>query len=316
MIRAIICFLASVLTALQVFFLYTGVQGLCFNDGCAIVDSMTKVSPLIFNIAGFLYFQTLFWLFLVGRNGFEYFHKFARLLLLAGLATEAVLVFFQHSIATVFCSYCLVVCAIIALLNLCCGLRQLLRGLVICVAVLAACYSLQFDHPAKGGGASLDSGSMAMVRGKKDGAQLYLFFSASCSHCEKVMEEIDSNNTCNVRFNPIEKIDKFVVREAIMFDDYTPKINRAFLQDISINEVPLLMAKGEEEILLLKGEQHIREYLQKTCRSSSNTNLSGISSSNLSSGNTHFPAGLKSKDESCSLDTDCDTSVAPSGTGQ
>ena len=315
MIRAIICLLASALTALQVFFLYTGVQGLCFNDGCAIVDSMTKVSPLFFNIAGFLYFQALFWLFLAGRNGLEYFHKLARLLLLAGLAAEAVLVFFQHSIATVFCSYCLVVCAIIALLNLCCGLRQLLRGLAIGGAVLAACYSLQFDHPAKGGGASLDSGSMAMVSGKKDGANVYLFFSASCSHCEKVIEEIGSNNTCNVRFNPIEKIDKFVVRDAIMFADYTPKVNRDFLQGISINEVPLLIAKGEEEILLLKGEKHIREYLQKTCQQSSNANLNGIST-NMLSGSKYFPERQKSKDESCSLDTDCNTSVGPSSTSQ
>lgn len=315
MIRAIICFLASVLTALQVFFLHTGVKGLCFNDGCEIVDSMTNVSPLFFNIAGFFYFQALFWLFWRGRNGLEYWHKLARLLLLAGLAAEAVLVFFQHTIATVFCSYCLVVGAVIVILNLCCGLRQLLRGVVISSAVLTACYSLQFDHPAKAGGTSLDSGSMAMLSGKKENGRLYLFFSASCSHCEKVIEDIGSDTMCTVRFNPIEKIEKFAVREAILFTDYDPKVNRAFLQGLAINEVPLLVAKDEEQILVLKGEKRIREYLQKTCRQSSSLDPSGTSKS-MSPGYKYFPEVQKSKEDACSLDTDCDPSATPSATGQ
>lgn len=315
MIRAIICFLASALTALQVYLLHTGVKGLCFNNGCEIVDSMTKVSPLFFNIAGFFYFLTLFWLFLGGRNGLDYLYKLARLLLLAGLAAEAVLVFFQQSIATVFCSYCLVVCAVIVILNLCCGLRQLLRGMVISFAVLAACYSLQFGHPAKGNGASLDSGSIAMVNGKRDGGRIYLFFSATCSHCEKVIEEIGSDNICTVRFNPIEKIDKFAVRDAVLFGDYNPKVNRAFLQGLSINEVPLLVATDEEEMLILKGEKHIREYLQKTCRQSSNVDFRNTLKS-MSPDNKYFPQVHKSKEDACSLDINCDTSVAPSATSQ
>ena len=315
MIRAIISFLASVLTVVQVVLLRTGAKGLCFNDGCAIVDTMTNISPLFFNIAGFLYFQTLFWLLLGGRNGSEYWHKLARLLLLAGLAAEAVLLFFQHSIATVFCSYCLVIFAIIALLNLCCGLRQLVRGVVIFVAVLGACLSLQFGPSAKGGGASLDSGSMAMVTGKGDDGRLYLFFSASCSHCEKVIEAIGSDNICTVRFNPVEKIEKFSVRGATLSPDYEPKVNRTVLQSLSINEVPVLIAKTEEEILVLKGEKRIGEYLQKTCRQSSNVDFSGTSQV-LPPGYNIFPEVQKSKEDACSLDTDCDTSVAPNAIGR
>ena len=59
MIRATIAFLASVLTAVQAFSIYIQGQALCFNNGCAIVDSLTTVSPLFFNIAGFLFFQIL-----------------------------------------------------------------------------------------------------------------------------------------------------------------------------------------------------------------------------------------------------------------
>ncbi|MFH0783789.1 MAG: hypothetical protein V2B20_17795 [Pseudomonadota bacterium] len=309
MIRAIISLLASVLTAAQVVLLRTGAKGLCFNDGCEIVDSMTNISPLLFNIAGFLLFQSLFWLFLSGRNGSEYWHKLARLLLLASLAAEAVLVFFQYSIAMVFCSYCLVIFFIIVLLNFCCGLRQLARGIVIFIAVLAACLSLQFGPPATGRAVSLDSGSMAMVQGKKDGIKLYLFFSASCRHCEKVIETIATENLCTVGFNPIERIEKFVLKDAVLLPEYDPKVNRTVLRSLAINEVPVLMAKAEDETLVFKGEKRIREYIDKTCRKSRNTDYSGTSNT-ISPGYSFLHELQKSQEDACSVGTDCDT-IAP-----
>lgn len=315
MIRAIISFLASVLTAAQVVLLHTGAKGLCFNDGCEIVDSMTNVSPVVFNVAGFLFFQILFWLFLRGRNGFEYWHKLARLLLLAGLAAEAVLVFFQHSIATVFCSYCLVIFAVIALLNLCCGLSQLISGVVIFVAVLAACFSLQFAPPSIARGTSLDSGSLAMVNGKRDGVRLYLFFSASCGHCEKVIEAIGTDNICTVRFNPIEKIEKFAVPAMVRFADYDPQVNRSLLQSLSIDEVPVLMAKVEDEMRIFKGEKRIREYLEKTCGRSRGVDYGGTSNS-ATPGYIFLPGVQKPGGDACSVNTDCDTNAAPISPGQ
>ncbi len=315
MVRAIISFLASVLTAAQVVLLNTGAKGLCLNDGCEIVDSMTKVSPLVFNIAGFLFFQALFWLFLRGRKGSEYWHKLARLLLLAGLAAEAVLVFFQYSIATVFCSYCLVILAFIALLNLCCGLRQLVRGVVIFVAVLAACFSLQFVPPSITKGTSLDAGSLAMVKGKKDESKLYLFFSASCSHCEKVISSIGADNICNVRFNPIEKIETFAIADMVKFADYNPQVNRAFLQNLSIDEVPVLMVKADDETHVFKGEKRINEYLEKTCRRSRNVDYSGMSNG-MAPKTTFLPEVQRPVDDACSVSTDCNTNIAPSTTSQ
>jgi hypothetical protein len=156
---------------------------------------------------------------------------------------------------------------------------------------------------------------MAMVSGKSDGGRLYLFFSASCSHCEKVIEEIGSDNICTVHFNPVEKIEKFAVREATLFNDYEPKVNRALLQSLSINEVPILMAKAEEEILVLKGEKRIREYLQRTCRQSRNLDFGGTSQS-MPSGYNFIPKVQKPEEGACSLDTDCDPRVAPSAIGQ
>jgi hypothetical protein len=297
-----------VLAAVQIVFIYTGAQGLCFNDGCEIVDSMTNFSPLSFNIAGFLFFQTLFWFFLRGRYGSEYWHKLARLLLLAGLVAEAVLVFFQHSIATVFCSYCLIIFAVIVLLNLCCGLRQCIRGVVLFTAVLVACFSLQFRAPVSGG--SLESGSIAMVTGNRDGIQLYLFFSASCGHCEKVIEAIGTDNICDVRFNPIEKIEKFDVPGAIHFPDYDPEINRSLLNSLAIKEIPVLVAMGPDETLVLKGENRILEYLVKVCRQTGGKVYNGTS--NIGQSGTAFLPGLeKMEDDGCAVNVECDKKVSP-----
>jgi hypothetical protein len=315
MIRAIISFLASALAAVQLFLLNSGREGLCFNDGCAIVDSMTSVSPLVFNLAGFCYFQTLCWLFYRGRKGSEYWHKLARLLLLAGLAAEAVLVFFQYSIATVFCSYCLIIFALIVLLNLCCGLRQLLRGIVIFVAVLVACFSLQFGAGSSGKEKRLDAGSIATLTGKEGGKQLYLFFSASCSHCEKVIESLAADMTCTVRFNPIENIENFSVPQAILMPRYDAQINRNLLQSLSLREVPILLVQGEDEQLLLKGESRIREYLETSCKENQIIDYSGTSKSSFSP--TAFLPGMQSSaDNSCKVDTDCEPQEPPPITNQ
>ncbi len=315
MIRAIISFLASALAAVQVFLLYSGREGLCFNDGCAIVDSMTSVSPLIFNLAGFGYFQTLFWLFYRGRKGSEYWHKLARLLLLAGLAAEAVLVFFQYKIATVFCSYCLIIFALVVLLNLCCGLRQLLRSIVIFSAVLVACFSLQFATGSSGKEKGLDAGSIAMLPGKEGGGQLYLFFSASCSHCEKVIESLTADMTCTVRFNPIENIENFSVPRAILMPKYDAQINRNLLQSLSLREVPLLLVRDEDEQRFLKGEGRIKEYLETSCKEKPSIDYGGTSKSSFST-SAFLPGMQNSADNSCTVDADCGPEAPPPTTGQ
>lgn len=309
MIRAIISFLASVLAAVQAVLIYSGTKGLCFNDGCEIVDSMTNISPLYFNLAGFLFFQTLFWFFLRGRYGSQYWHKLARLLLLAGLAAEAVLVFFQYSIAAVFCSYCLIIFAVIVLLNLCCGLRQAVRGMVLFTAVIATCFSLQFRAPAKSGG-TLDAGSIAMVSGDRDGIRLYLFFAASCGHCEKVIEAIGTDNSCVVRFNPVEKIEKFDLPGAVLFPDYDPQINLALLGSLAIKEIPVLVAMGPDESLVLKGEARILKYLEKTCRQSHAKAYQGTSEIGQT-GAVFLPGLGKTEDDGCAVSTDCDQKISP-----
>ena len=69
MIRIIVAFLASVLTGVQTYLIYTQGKAFCFNSGCEIVESLTVVPSLYFNVAGFLFFQLIFWCLLWGRNG-------------------------------------------------------------------------------------------------------------------------------------------------------------------------------------------------------------------------------------------------------
>lgn len=303
MIRVIIAFLASIFTAVQIVLIYTKGKGLCFNNGCEVVDSLTTVSPFFFNIAGFVFFQTLFWCLLWGRNGSEYWHKFARLLLLAGLATEAVLIFFQYSIAAVFCSYCLVIFSIILLLNILCGLRQIFCGAVLFFAVIVTCFCLQFR--AVGSGGSLDMGSIAMTPGEKDGAELYLFFSSTCRHCEKIIDILREENTCSVRFNPVERIDSFSFSGAKDFTEYDPMINFNFLKHLSIKEVPALVVKEEHKSLVIKGELAIREYLDQNCRKRIVEDYSGTTSV-TPSGYDFLSSAQASTDDACEVATDCD----------
>jgi hypothetical protein len=302
MIRAILALLASILTAAQAFFIYTTGQTICFNEGCAIVDSLTTVSPLYFNIAGLVFFQILFWCLLWGRDGSEHWHKVARLLLLAGLAAEAVLVFFQYAIATVFCSYCLVILAFIVLLNILCGPRQVFRGIILFSAVTVACFSLQFRTAASSG--ALDEGSLAMVSGEQKKARLYLFFSATCAYCEKVIETLREENSCTVRFNPIERIENFTFPGVEFSAEYFPEINLNFMKSLSIKEIPVLVAVEQQKILVVKGEQGIRQYLDENCRETAAIDYSGTS--RVGPDEFRILPGGDLGDDACSVATDCD----------
>ena len=137
MIRAIVAFLAGVLTAVQALLIVAGREGICLNEGCEIVDKFPKLPSLYFNIAGCIFFFILSWCFLKGRKGPEYWHQFAEVLLLTGLAGQGVLLFFQYSIVTAFCSYCLIIFSTILLLNFLCGVRQLFTSVTIFIAVFA-----------------------------------------------------------------------------------------------------------------------------------------------------------------------------------
>jgi len=310
MIRLIIALLASVLTGVQTYLIYTQGQGYCFNEGCEIVESLTKVPALYFNVAGFFFFQVVFWCLLWGRKGSEYWLKFARIMLMAGLMAEAVLLFFQHSIAQAYCSYCLIVCGCIVLLNVLSGLRQVFRGLVLASAVLVACFSLEFNV----GGAGpqpLDHGVIASVAGETGRPSMHLFFSATCPHCEEVIEALDGGNVCAMNFNPIEHLDSFHFSGAEIRPDYDPSVNLGFLKNLSINEVPVLVAYEEGGIQVIKGKTRILSYLGEECRQEVSIDYSTGYSSSPAINYTETSGFLNLEEEGCSVDEDCEDPEVP-----
>ena len=296
------------LTAAQI--VYSSIHGeiLCLNEGCEIVERLTRVPPVLFNLAGCLYFTGIFWCLWRGRDGQRFWLSLARLLLLVGLAAEGVLVAFQQYISEAFCSYCLVVFACIFLLNVLAGARQLLLGSTAFAAVLLAFSSLQFK--AVGNGMSLAAGSMAEIGRKEASAQLYLFFSSSCPHCEEVINTLDAAMTCNIRFNPIEKVGAFALKEALPLPIYQPEVNVSFLKSLAINEIPVLLAQSEQEVTVLRGKQRILDYITANCRKAAAPAAESGTSPAVA------PMGMKfglpaPQDESCTVDKDCPQPVVP-----
>ncbi len=266
MIRTICAFLATALTALQTYLIYNTGSGICFNDGCAIVEKLTTVPPIYFNLLGALFFGAVFICSLISCiNDSDHCEHYTQLLLTAALAAEAVLLFFQWSVARTFCSYCLIIFFFVLLLNLLSGRPQIIRGLLVFCSVLIASFSLQFD--AGGSGKSLSFGTVAQYKEEGNNKNLLLIFSTSCPHCEKVIDFLREGSMCNVAFNPIEREVKFNFEGAIANQSYDPRATIGFMRSMGLNGVPILIAPGENGTMaVLDGTDEIMPYIQKHCK--------------------------------------------------
>lgn len=305
MIRIFIAFVATVITITQTALIYLKGAGICFNDGCEIVESLTVVSPLIFNVAGVFFFQLIFWTLVWGRNGSVYWYKFADLILLCGLCAEAVLLFFQYRIAEVFCSYCLIIFCCILLLNILSGPKQLFRGIVLFCTIMVACFSLQWKAPSSQGGSySLDSGTMAVTQGRDGYGVGYLFFSSSCVHCEEIIGMLREDNLCSVRFNPVEQIDDFQFPGAKNRQGYSHQTNIDFLKMLSITEIPVFVVDGSQEKRILRGAEQIKKYIEGFCQNEEAADYSG--STSIVPGQSYISGVASAVSDGCVLAEDCD----------
>ncbi len=309
MIRAIVSLLAAAATAAQGIFILLRGEGFCFNnEGCRIVDSLTTVSPLFFNIAGGLFFIILYQIFRRNKNDSEFWQGCSNLLLLAGVAAEGVLVFFQYRIATVFCSYCLMIFGFIILLTILSGLRQCIYALSVFLAVIIAFAGLQFKTevvPIT----SLDSGSFARISGSQKGGGVYLFFSSSCPHCKEILAVLKKENICTIRFNPIEKITSLDFSGVEKFSGYDPVINLNFLHNLSIDEIPVLLVKNVGEMKIIEGERRIRKYLQDNCSAAKPAVSAG---EGVSGDDDHFLFSGEQAQDKCTVTEGCGDSSVPS----
>lgn len=298
-------------TGIQTVLIFLQGEGVCFNDGCAIVDSLTLVDPFYFNLAGFIFFLVTAISLASARKGSELSRRFISLVLLAALAAEGVLFSFQIVISKAFCSYCLIILALIALINLLMGLKQFFKGIVIFSAVLLASLVLDY-HGGSIKPQELENGTMARLVSRSGDRQLFLFISSTCEHCKKVIASLGNDLTCTVNFNPIDRLDSLPLAEAEPSSSYNSGVNLVFLKRMEINEVPVMLSRTESTMTLIAGEQAIRDFVDEHCRSSAPPVVPQISPDMTSS---YLPAAAPGED-GCTIDETCtdpqtDTSGQP-----
>ena len=312
----LVALFGCIITLVQSVLLYREREGICFNSGCEVVDSLTTVPPLFINLAGFFFFSVVFLGLWVARNDCRRLN-YVKALLLASLAAEGVLFSFQHFVAQTFCSYCLLVLGVVVLLNLFTGIRQTITGAMVFAAVLAGFSALQFSPAGGDPLARLDSGTFAVLQtdegersmaGEKDGERRYFFFSSTCQYCEEVLDTIEGGSQCDLRFNPIDTITDFTVSDAVR-QAYDAGVNRAFLRSLGLKKIPVLLVSRQSGFLVIRGAKGIQEYLGQHCGvGGSLPEANGqdpYEGQSYTSQSSTFDF-LQSAEEACSVGLDCE----------
>jgi hypothetical protein len=304
---------ASLLIAAQIgYTLYQGAP-LCLNSGCKVVEKLTKVSPMVFNVAGFLFFQVVYWGLRAARGEMRRLPGFVKTVLLAALAAEAVLIGFQYLTAQTFCAYCLGVLAFVVLLNLLLGWRQIAAGVLIFTTAALAFASLELNQSAAPGRQAFTAGVFATRPGLLKYPENYLFYSSTCAHCEKVIAALKTNARVTISFNPIDQVTSIDLPKTTVHADYSPSLNKALLTSLGIAEIPVLMTRNADGWTIRQGESAVTAYLAGTGR----TQPAGVGQS---SGSSTAPAGqldipgLQSGGNGCQVSSDCTSDAAGQST--
>jgi thiol-disulfide isomerase/thioredoxin len=244
---------ASLLVAGQIgYTLYQGAP-FCPNDGCKVVEKLTKVSPLIFNAAGLFFLQAIYWGLRAARGERRRLPAFVPHLLFVALGVEATLTSFQYLIARTFCVYCLLILAVIVLLNCLLGIRQIMAGALVAVAMSLAFASLDLQQPVAGQQA-FTAGVFASRPGVTKYPEHYLFYASTCGHCEKVIASLQTNGRVTVHFNPIDRVSAINLGDTAINTSYAPALNKALLASLGIDEIPVLMTKTPDGWSIRRGE--------------------------------------------------------------
>ncbi|NLX19197.1 MAG: hypothetical protein GXY53_07965 [Desulfobulbus sp.] len=251
---------ASLLIAGQIGYSIWQGASFCPSDGCEIVEMLIRVSPLVVNIAGFFYFQIIYWGLRAAKGDSRRLSTVVHVLLLAGLAMEAVLVSFQYLITQAFCLYCLIIFGCIVVLNCLLGVRHMLSGILVFGAAALSFASLDF-HQAIAGKRPFVDGVFASRSGVKKYPEHYLFYSSTCSHCEKVLSFLKKNARMTVHFNPIDLVTTLDLPDVTFNTGYNQTLNKALLTSLGIDEIPVLMTRTPDGWTIRRGENAILAFL-------------------------------------------------------
>lgn len=302
MILSLLAAIAGVvLIAIQVLLLQFQESGICLDEGCQIIDNLTTIDPVYFNLVGLVFFLIVCFGLIRARRGSESWRHMVGVLLLAGLAAEAVLLSFQSFVVQLYCTYCLIVLGLIVLTNVFLGLKQIAKGIIVFSSVMLAFASLDFGSEAPGTD-SLSAGTLARFEPAGVKRHYLLFFSSTCNHCETIIEELENSSACAIHFNPVDTITSFTFPGVVFTDNYRPQINRNFLKNLDITEVPVLLSREQEAITIIKGEAAIRAYLRQQCAEEQPDSMPA----SASNGQSTFTWPVPVPDDGCSILSDCD----------
>lgn len=294
-----IAVIAGLVTAAQSGFILLRGDSFCLNDGCRVVENLTRIPPLAVNLAGVLFFLTVWWGLRTSRSRWRRLPRFVGPLLLAGLAVEGVLFGFQLFAAQAFCSYCLAILAAVVVLNLLLGLRQIATGLVIFLAALLAFAGLDLQHHGQSASAFRD-GVFAKRAGSITSSEHHLFYSSSCAHCEQVIAALRTNSTATVLFHPIDEVTNLNLAGTVYSDHYNFDANRALLTALDLDEIPVLITTTKSSLTVLRGKAAIMAGLSRSPLPTATGGQSSVPTASPVPGLPPEPG-----EQGCQMATDC-----------
>ncbi|PJA76995.1 MAG: hypothetical protein CO150_02190 [Nitrospirae bacterium CG_4_9_14_3_um_filter_53_35] len=257
---------ASLMIGAQVMMILLRGESACLNQGCKVVEGLMTLSPLLFNLAGLVYFQLLFWILFRTRFRPQAAMEWISILLLAGLSVEGVLLSYQIFVARAFCSYCILLFLMVLLMNALAGRQQLFKGAAVVVAVISIFSLLSFGPSmVLSRYQSLDSGTFAVKTCSSPVKKLYLIFSSECPHCRNVIKALENCNSCDFHFNPVDRIKTLDLPDLERRASYSAEFNRLVLSLMGIKEVPVVIAKNPDGFSIIKGETNIIQYIEEAC---------------------------------------------------
>ncbi len=296
-----IIFCAGIL--LQVVLITVRGEPFCLNTGCKVVEELVELNPMLFNLLGAAFFAACAITSFLTRKQPAFFNIF-RLLCLAGVAAEGVLLSYQAFVAGAWCSYCLIVFGAIVILNLLCGFRQVMAGAAVLIVETALFSVLNFNiSTANIQQLTLDNGTCAITRCAEPASTLYLIFSQDCPHCHRVLEALAGCSRCEFHFNPIKMIRADLLPGTIARSECVPEINRLALKVLGIDSIPVLVVRRRDGYLFIKGDVEIINYIRDHCFSTGDAD-EWRGDDLLQDGAPQF---LKPDDQggACSLDEQC-----------
>lgn len=293
-----------IVTLCQVAYIIIYGDAACLNDGCAVVENLIPVPPLPFNLLGAGYFLAVTLSAFLEKR-FYLFTDLIDILLLGGMVTEGSLIAFQVFVAGTFCSYCLLICAVIVIMNIFRGKKHFITGLSL--AIIEASVFIMLNvfimlQPVKSdlnfNDLSLTSGTYAVKTCSHTSKRVFLIFSEKCPHCKKVLAALKGCSKCEVHFNPIAKTEREILPGLEKVPDFNPEINRYALHLLDIMEIPVLVVQNSDGYRFIRGADGIIRFIETEC--------SGIEDPFSDKGGFDFltPAP-EFESQGCSITEDC-----------